>query len=156
MIRRLSHGLAVAVMMSCVMAGAAAASDPILVTVPSVTIYPGDTISEGALVDRQVRITGGRLEGYKLNRTDLTGRIARRTLIAGHLVPADAIREPFAVNQGQVVRLVFVSGPLTITGLGTLLQAGSVGSIVKVRNDESGIEVTGRVMADGTVAVDGR
>lgn len=133
---------------------AAVAQEP--VAVPGITIYPGDTIADAALVDRHVRISDAQLEAYKTRRADLAGRIARRTLLAGQLVPVDAIREPFAVKQGQVVPITYTSGALSIVGLGSPLKSGAIGDVVGVRNVETGIVVTGRIMPDGTIAVDGR
>lgn len=134
--------------------GAAAAQQ--ILTVPATTIYPGDTISDGVLVDRSFTGTAAQVQSYKTKREELLGKVARRTLLAGYLIPADALREPFAVIQGQAVAIVFTSGGLSITGQGTPLKSAAIGDEVDVRNSESGIVVKGRVMPDHTVAVDGR
>lgn len=143
-------------LLACAATGTVAAWAQEPVAVPGITIYPGDTIADAALVDRHVRISEAQMEAYKTRRADLAGKIARRTLLAGQLVPADAVREPFAVTQGQVVPITYTSGALSIVGLGSSLKSGSIGDVVSVRNVETGIIVSGRIMPDGTIAVDGR
>ncbi len=54
---------------------------------------------------------------------------------------------------GAMVRVVFVEGGLTISTYGSALKAGSVGDVIPVRNNESGLTVSGTVEQDGTVRV---
>ena len=51
--------------------------------------------------------------------------------------------------------MLYIDGPLTIMAAGSALQDGAVGQIVKVRNDDSGVTVSGRVRGDGSVVVSG-
>ena len=155
-IGRASSVIAGIAMMAVAALGPVTAAAQQVLTVPATTIYPGDAISDGALVDRQFTGTAAQIQSYKTKREDLLGKVARRTLLAGYLIPADALREPFAVIQGQTVPIVFSSGGLSITSQGAPLQSGAVGDVVSVRNIETGIIVTGRVMPDRTIAVDGR
>ena len=55
---------------------------------------------------------------------------------------------------GATVKVVYIEGGLTIIATGAALQAGVVGD-GPVRNKESGLTVSGRVRADGTVQVSG-
>jgi flagella basal body P-ring formation protein FlgA len=126
------------------------------VPVPSQTIYPGDTITEGTLMDRDFRIVSRPPLPFHDDRETLIGKIARRTLLAGQLIPNDAVRAPFVVTQGQAVWMVYEREGLSITGQGISLQSAAVDEIISVRNPDTGIVVRGRVMADRTVAVDGR
>ena len=54
------------------------------------------------------------------------------------------------------MRLVYTDGGLTITAPGMPLQNAAVGDLIRVRNIESGITVTGTVAADDTVQVAGQ
>jgi flagella basal body P-ring formation protein FlgA len=54
-----------------------------------------------------------------------------------------------------VVSLVYIEGGLSISAVGMALQDGAAGDFVKVRNDDSGVTVTGVVQADGAVRVSG-
>ena len=59
------------------------------------------------------------------------------------------------VANGAEVRLVYVDGGLVIVTTGAALQDGGVGEVIKIRNSDSGVTVSGQVQADGTVQVSG-
>ena len=61
--------------------------------------------------------------------------------------------DPYAVERGKAVRIVFTNGPLTITAGGAPLENAAVGDLIRVRNTDSGIIVSGTVMEDGTIHV---
>jgi flagella basal body P-ring formation protein FlgA len=81
--------------------------------------------------------------------------MARRTLLPGHAIPLRAIDNPRLVRSGGEVQLVFIEGGLTIVTTGAALQDGAIGDVVKIRNDDSGVTVSGAVQPDGTVRVNG-
>jgi flagella basal body P-ring formation protein FlgA len=66
-----------------------------------------------------------------------------------------AVTNPRLVTNGSEVGLVYSEGGLTITTSGAALQDGGLGDIVKVRNSDSGVTVTGVVQPDGTVRIRG-
>jgi flagella basal body P-ring formation protein FlgA len=136
---------------------AAAGGDPnIALPVPRTTIYPGETIDGDSLADILfVARTVARGTVFE-SRDAIAGKVARRTLLPGKPVPINAVREPYAVNQGKPTQLVFKSEGLTITGVAIALQNGSVGDVISARNIDSGITVKGTVQADGTLRVDGQ
>ncbi len=119
--------------------------------VPRAIIYPGDVIGEEQLVDRAfIAHTVARasiLEG----REGLLGKVARRTLLPGQPIPANAIRDPYVVMQGKTAMVVFEFGGLVITSHATVLQNAGVGEVVSLRNNDSGTVIKGTVAADGTV-----
>jgi flagellar basal body P-ring formation protein FlgA len=127
-----------------------------LLLVPGTTIYPGDVITEQALVDRDVSddIVLRKMAGAH-TRAELVGKVARRTLLPGQPIPPNAVGEPTIVANGTKVQILFEDGPLHISALGTALQPGSAGDIISVRNIASGLTVSGTVQADGTVQVGG-
>lgn len=121
--------------------------------VPGVTIYPGDTINEGMLVDKQYSANVIIRVPIIDSREGLVGRVARRTLLPGYPVPTNAIRDPYLVTQGKIAIIAFRSGGLTITGQVIALQSGSAGDMVSVRNVDSGLTIRGVIEPDGTVRV---
>ncbi|MGA3303677.1 MAG: flagellar basal body P-ring formation chaperone FlgA [Methylovirgula sp.] len=133
----------------------AAASDTIL-PVPVVTIYPGDTIKDNYLVDRD--FAGDPLAphgGVIDSRSALVGKLARQTLLPGVPVPLNAVSEPNAISNGARVRVVFEQDGLEIDTYAVALQAGSVGEVISVRNPDSGTTISGVVQSDGSVRVGG-
>ena len=120
--------------------------------VPERTIYPGETIT-GAMV-RSVGVTNPNLAGgYASDVTEVDGMITTRTLLPGRTIPVAALREAWAVERGSPVTLVFADQGLVITAPGTPLQNAAVGEMIRVRNVDSGVVVSGTVMQDGTVRV---
>jgi flagella basal body P-ring formation protein FlgA len=120
--------------------------------VPSVTIFPGDVISDNSV--SEVLVTNPNLAaGYADSLDKVVGKVARRTLVAGRTIPVAALQEPFTVKRGTNVRLTFSSARMVITARGAPAEDAMVGEVIKVRNLDSGMTVSGTVMADGSVEV---
>ncbi|EUC00303.1 flagella basal body P-ring formation protein FlgA [Rhizobium sp. CF080] len=135
----------------------AATGSPVLAgmgtaVVPTQTIYPGEEITEGRV--EEVQITNPNLAGdYARKTKEVVGMVAKRTLLPGRTVPVSALREAFAVTRGKAVRLTFTIGAMTISASGSPLENAAVGDVIRVRNLDSGVTVSGTVMADGTIQV---
>ncbi len=121
--------------------------------VAAATIYPGEIIRPGMLVKRRVPRRWAMRGGYVTDPESVIGKMARITIVRGRPVPVNAVREPWAVRNGAVVRVLFTSGALTISALGRALQNASAGERVPVRNVDSGRIVYGVARRDGTVVV---
>ena len=124
-----------------------------VVLIPNRVIYPGETITLAAL--KKVTLVPGKRQPDSVATTigQLDGRIAKRTLVPGRYIPVNAIREPWVVDRGAPVQVIFAIGALTISAAAVTLEPGSTGDFVKVRNIDSGKVFSGTVMADGTVRV---
>ena len=124
-----------------------------VVLIPNRVIYPGETIALGAL--KEVTLVPGKRkpDAVATRAEELDGRIAKRTLLPGHYIPVNAIRDPWVVEQGAPVQVIFAAGPLTISASAVTLEPGSAGDLVKVRNVDSGKIFSGTVMADGTIRI---
>jgi flagella basal body P-ring formation protein FlgA len=124
--------------------------------VAAITIYPGDVITEGMLTE------GKFPEGTSLNRPvavsseEIIGKVARRTLLPGRLIPHNTVAIPDLVARGTIVPAVYQDGPLLITASVMTLESGPLGAMIQVRNIESGKIIVGLVQADGTIRVGGR
>lgn len=124
--------------------------------VPTLTLYPGDTITADVVSEKRFRLRRKTAGSYILRKRDLEGKVARRMLVAGRPIPRNAIRDSNAVVEGTQVTLIYSVGGLVITGLGKAIQSGSVGQIISVQNVDSGRVVRGAVREDGAVDVGGR
>jgi flagella basal body P-ring formation protein FlgA len=123
------------------------------VPVPRITIYPGQVIEEGMLVDRVFRSSTAAEMAAATSSSELFGKVARQTLLPGRPIATNAIREQYVVSQGKSAQIVFRDGALTITASGLALQSGGTGDVISVRNIDSGRTVRGTVEADGSVNV---
>lgn len=136
------------------LAGASAAQAGALGTavVPTAIIYPGQSIGAGDV--QEVDVTNPNLTGdYARTAHEVVGLISKRTLLPGRTIDIAALREPWAMTRGSTVRLVFSVGAMTISAAGSPLVDAAVGDVIRARNLDSGIIVSGTVMADGTLQV---
>jgi flagellar basal body P-ring formation protein FlgA len=142
--------LAAAALLLCPPAGAEEMRAPS----PARIIYPGQTISDTMLVDATIKPS--RYDGpVALGLEDVIGMVATRTLLPGRSIPLAALAPPRLVRAGAPVKMIYIDGGLTIMATGAALQDGVAGQLVNVRNQDSGVTVSGRVRADGAIAVGG-
>jgi flagellar basal body P-ring formation protein FlgA len=130
-----------------------AAATGLSVPVPTTTIYPGDIIDDGMIVERSVQPKQVGRMMIVPDRAELVGKVARRTLLPGRPVPVIAVAEPDLIPRGAPVELVFQEGGLTILAQAMSLEAGSAGDVIRVRNMDSGLIIKAVVQLDGTVRV---
>lgn len=120
--------------------------------VPRQIIYPGQEISAAFL--QEVEVTNPNIAGgYATAVEDVEGMVSTRTLLPGRTIQMSMLRAPFAVKRGAAVRLTFSIGNMVISAGGTPLENAAIGDVIRVRNTDSGVIVTGTVMGDGTVQV---
>ena len=121
---------------------------------PRVVIYPGDIIQGDMLSDLPADTARG-VGPFAETRAAVVGKMAGRTLLPGAAIPLAALDFPRLVSNGGEVKLLYIDGGLEISTVGMALQDGAAGDSVKVRNDDSGVTVTGVVQPDGAVRVSG-
>ena len=125
-----------------------------LVPTPKAVIYPGDVIRDDMLADVPDAARDGS-GPFVDSRSLIVGKMARLTLLPGHAIPFSGVSNRKLVSNGAEVKLIFSEGGLLIMTTGSALQDGSIGDIVRVRNDDSGVTVSGAVQPDGSVRVSG-
>jgi flagellar basal body P-ring formation protein FlgA len=154
MVRRMAMFVRPAAALALSLAASAplAAAD-LTLPVPTIILYPGDMIRDNILVDREVALPTAAVGSVIDNRAALVGKVARRTLLPGKPIPLIGVADPKVVLNGSQVRVVFEEGGLTISTYATALQAGGVGDVIKLRNPESGLILSGMVQADGSVRI---
>jgi flagella basal body P-ring formation protein FlgA len=126
-----------------------------LAVVVNRVVYPGETVDAAALQQVTLRraVNGG--SGFVRDVSEVEGKVAKRTLVPGKLIPVSAVREAYVVEAGTIVTVVYSQGGLTITSQAVPLEPGALGAMVKLRNPDSGKIFSGVVMADGTIRVSG-
>jgi flagella basal body P-ring formation protein FlgA len=121
--------------------------------VARLTVYPGDAISDSMLDERAFAFPPGSESHYARPRAAVIGKVARRTLLPGQPIPVVALDNPRIVSLGAQIRIVFMEDGMQIVAFGIAQQSGGVGDLIRVRNQDSGLFVTGRIQADGSVRV---
>ncbi|TCL75612.1 flagella basal body P-ring formation protein FlgA [Rhizobium sp. BK251] len=144
--------LAGALLGACLLGPAAAYADMGYAVVPTVIIYPGEEVTSANT--HEVEVTNPNLAGnYAKSTSEVEGLVSTRTLLPGRTISVSALRAPYAVKRGSNVRLVFAIGNLSISAAGTPLEDASIGDVIRARNMDSGVVVSGTVLADGTIHV---
>ncbi|WP_051630246.1 flagellar basal body P-ring formation chaperone FlgA [Afifella pfennigii] len=124
-----------------------------LLPVPTVTIYPGQII--GADMIHELHFLPQTRSRFPIvdNPHALLGKVAKRTLIADRLIPANAVGEPELVTRGALTTARYNSGTLSMSAAVVALESGALGQLIRVRNVDSGQVIAGVVQADGSVRV---
>ena len=122
--------------------------------VPTQVIYPGDRISD-ALLTEASDVAPTAAQGAIADRSQLVGKVARRTLLPGKPIPLNGVEEARAVSVGALVKIVYADDGIALSTVAQALQNGFVGQIVQLRNLDSGIVVTGAIQPDGSVRISG-
>lgn len=118
--------------------------------VPQTVIYPGQKILREMV--REVSVINPNLRpGYAKVIAEVDGFVTKKTLLPGRIIPVNALREAYLIERGKKVALVFSNNKMVITAQGIALQNGGLGEVIKARNLDSGIMVSGVIMQDGTL-----
>jgi flagella basal body P-ring formation protein FlgA len=132
--------------------GSPAFADMGSAVVPTQLIMPGEVITASRL--QEVEVTNPSLRGgYLQSIAEVDGLVATRTLLPGRTITSASLRQPYAVTRGKPVRLTFSIGSMVISAAGTPLDNASVGDVIRARNTDSGLTVSGTVMDDGSIQV---
>jgi flagella basal body P-ring formation protein FlgA len=129
------------------------AADQKNMPVPATTIYPGDIIRTEGLVERTFAPNMPGLEAFFDSKAYLVGRAARRTLLPGQPIPINAVEDARVVSRGVPVKIIVEEQGLVIVAYGMPLQSGGIGSLIRVRNVDTGVVVMGVVQPDGSIRV---
>lgn len=128
-------------------------AEALMLPVPTVTIYPGDVITDSMIRERSFPESFRARSAVVEAPFALIGKVARRTLLPGEAIPSNAVDEAKIVTRGVATQVVFEENGLTITTMGTPLQSGSLGEQIRVRNTDTGRIILGVVQADGRVRI---
>jgi len=140
----------------CAVAAPAAASGVrITIPVPTVTVQPGDVLTEDMVAERQVVASEAAVRMHHTSRDSVVGKVARRTLPANAAIAVNALREPYVFKDGDRIVILFGEGGLSIQATGVAMQPGVLGEAIRVRNLDTGVVVRGIVQGDGSVRVSG-
>jgi flagellar basal body P-ring formation protein FlgA len=121
--------------------------------VPTQIIYPGDEIQPSQL--QMVEVTNPDLAGgYAQDVNEVKGMVSTRTLLPGRTIMVATLRLPYTVKRGEKILLIYDQGGLKITASGTPLDNAITGELIRARNTDTGVIISGTVMQDGSVLVE--
>lgn len=87
--------------------------------------------------------------------TQINNKILKRRVKAGDIIRKSFLDNPKIIKRGQLVTLKVISGTVSITTTGTVLQDGATGDIVRVRrvDDYNNSVFEGKVSENGEVLI---
>ena len=129
--------------------------EAILVIVPKLFIEKGQEINISNLTELKYpkyRVT----RNFILEKEALLGKKAKRNLIAGKPISVNELSKDFAINKGQVVRVIYIKGNLNIESKATALQKGSKGDFIEIKNIDSNKIFTAKIIDNATVIIENK
>ena len=132
---------------------AAAASRVVSLPVPKITLRRGDVINLTVL--EQKSFNANRIDRFSVvpKSGELLGKEVTRDLVAGMPIHRSAIVRREIIKRGAPAQLVFREQGLNIIAHVEPLEDGVIGDVIRVRNLDSGLIVSGIVQPDGTISI---
>jgi flagellar basal body P-ring formation protein FlgA len=154
--RHRKYFLAVAISLAAsFLASATASADMRDIPVPAAVVYAGDQIVQGMLVDKEFSVPDAAAKNYVLQRRQVEGLYAKRTLLPGKPIPLAYVKLKDSVVQGVLTKATFEMNGLVISTFLIPLQSGVEGELIDARNPEYGRTIKALVKSDGSLQVGG-
>ena len=141
-------GLAAVVAWTAPASGQAAGVD---IPVPKNIIYAGQTVDEALIMWRRVPLRYLRSVQVFENVDEVVGKVARTTLMPNRPIAVNHLRKPDIIKASVPVEVVFRAGNLVIRGMAIPLSGASIGEVLRARNIDTGVVITGIAQPDGTL-----
>ncbi len=154
--RHKKYVLAVAAFIAAsIFASVTASADMREIPVPAAVVYAGDQIVQGMLIDKPFSVPDAAAKNYVLQRRQIEGLYAKRTLLPGKPIPLAYVKLRDSVVQGVLTKATFEMNGLVISTFLIPLQSGVAGELIDARNPEYGRTIKALVKSDGSLQVGG-
>jgi flagella basal body P-ring formation protein FlgA len=130
-----------------------AVADERRLPVPAVAIRAGELIRDDMITERIFDPNALGVAMFIEGRPTIVGRMARRGLLPGQPIPTNSVEDPWTIARGAMVKVVVEDSGLSIVTYGSAMQSGAPGSLITVRNTDTGVIIRAIVQPDGTVKV---
>jgi flagella basal body P-ring formation protein FlgA len=91
--------------------------------------------------------------GFFVDKTDLNGLVAARSIAAGAAISLQCVERPIAVKRGKIVVAEIKGKGFRITAMAKAMDNGRVGDVIRLTNVDSRRTFTGEVVDESTVRV---
>lgn len=116
-------------------------------------IYPGQSLDMAGTKNIRLRRSLPRGSRVVRNLNQLAGKVARRTILPNRPILSTSLRDPYLIESGKPVRIIYNSRGVSISLTGVALNSGIEGDLIRIRNIDSGKTIVGTVMPDASVQV---
>ncbi|NBE07381.1 flagellar basal body P-ring formation chaperone FlgA [Paragemmobacter ruber] len=109
--------------------------------------------AQSTLSSADMAVVEAAIPGALVDPAQAIGLQARRTIYPGRPILASDVGPPILIGRNAIVQMRYLRGGLEIAAEGRALDKGGAGEVIRVISLGSKTVVSGRVMADGNVAV---
>lgn len=124
------------------------------VPVTSRVVKAGEVILAADITFVKTKVSRLR-ENFITNESDIIGMQAKKHFSPGSLVKKTELSRPVVIKMYDPVNITYSSGAIDLKITGTSLGTGAVGDTVRVKNNDSGAVMLGRIINKNTVQVGG-
>lgn len=125
------------------------------VPAPGLDIVRGQKIEESQLT--MVKFPKSREPKNVVTSKEMAvGAVAKKNLAAKKFINTYDIIRPSSITKGKGVKMVYISGKLSIEARGIALEQGSINDFIKVRNADSNKSIIAKILNEDTVVVGGK
>ena len=122
------------------------------VPVPAHPLRPGSAIRSHDIKWKRVRVNQIQ-NNVVTDPKEFVGREAARPLSANTMVRRSDLRDPVTVSKGMLVTMIFHTKTMVLTASGRVLETGSTGDFITVRNTQTDTVVDARILGPNRVQV---
>ena len=120
-------------------------------------IFPGEKLSPSVFEIKDIEVSQGPGRQYRgvilSPETEISSFESIQTVLEGQFLLSSAVRKIPSVRRGDTVRILLVSGDLTVSTQGIAQEPGYVENTIKALTLKNKREVSGILKADGVVEV---
>jgi len=120
--------------------------------VPNRRILPGEIIRNSDLDWTRMRARNVNTKAI-LDASQIIGKSAKRTLVAGKTISLNSIEPPVLVKKNSLVTVTLVTPRMKITTQGKALHNGALEDVIQIRNLQSDIVIEALVTGSGQAKV---
>lgn len=124
------------------------------IPVTSRFIKAGEIILAGDITTVKTKVSRLR-ENYITSEEDIIGMQAKKHLSSGSLIKMNELSRPVVIKMHDPVNIIYTSGNIDLKISGISLGNGAVGDTLRVKNEDSGAVMLGRIINKNTVQVGG-
>lgn len=124
------------------------------VPVTSRFIKAGEIILTGDITAVKTKVSRLR-ENYITSEDDIIGMQAKKHLSLGSLIKMSELSRPVVIKMHDPVNIIYTSGNIDLKISGISLGNGAVGDTLRVKNEDTGAVMLGRIINKNTVQVGG-
>ena len=126
----------------------------VMIPVAARYIKFGEIIQQSDLTTKKIRLDKI-TKNYLTELEEVVGMQTKKYIPVGKMFKNNEISSPKVIKNGDPVNIVYDSGIINLKTVGTAMDTGAVGDMIKVKNSSSGAVLLGQIINKNTVKIGG-